>query len=176
MLAGIQSEIKQLQAEEARRQAAARGRGRGPARRAAARSIDWPARAAAEIAADSFTASIDVDAVRLADPRGAPLAVRRRRRARDAGARQAVRLGRRRARAPSTAPASSSTSTPRSASRCRTTPPPSTATARPVAYGDLQPGDLVFFSGLGHVGIYIGGGQFIHAPHTGDVVKISSLS
>ena len=38
-----------------------------------------------------------------------------------------------------------------------------------------QPGDLVFFNGLGHVGIYIGGGQFIHAPHTGDVVKISSL-
>ena len=46
----------------------------------------------------------------------------------------------------------------------------------PVSYGDLQAGDLVFFSGLGHVGIYIGGGQFIHAPHTGDVVKISSLS
>jgi cell wall-associated NlpC family hydrolase len=46
----------------------------------------------------------------------------------------------------------------------------------PVSYGDLQPGDLVFFEGLGHVGIYIGGGQFIHAPHTGDVVKISSLS
>ena len=38
-----------------------------------------------------------------------------------------------------------------------------------------QPGDLVFFDGLGHVGIYIGGGEFIHAPHTGDVVKISSL-
>ncbi len=46
----------------------------------------------------------------------------------------------------------------------------------PVPYNDLQPGDLVFFEGLGHVGIYIGGGQFIHAPHTGDVVKISSLS
>jgi peptidoglycan DL-endopeptidase CwlO len=46
----------------------------------------------------------------------------------------------------------------------------------PVSQGDLQPGDLVFFDGLGHVGIYIGGGQFIHAPHTGDVVKISSLS
>ena len=46
----------------------------------------------------------------------------------------------------------------------------------PVSQGQLQPGDLVFFNGLGHVGIYIGGGQFIHSPHTGDVVKISSLS
>jgi peptidoglycan DL-endopeptidase CwlO len=47
-----------------------------------------------------------------------------------------------------------------------------------VALGrdQLQPGDLVFFSGLGHMGMYIGGGNFIHAPHTGDVVKISSLS
>jgi len=44
-----------------------------------------------------------------------------------------------------------------------------------VSQGELQPGDLVFFNGLGHVGIYIGGGQFIHSPHTGDVVKISSL-
>jgi cell wall-associated NlpC family hydrolase len=46
----------------------------------------------------------------------------------------------------------------------------------PVARSDLQPGDLVFFDGLGHVGIYVGGGNFIHAPHTGDVVKISSLT
>jgi cell wall-associated NlpC family hydrolase len=46
----------------------------------------------------------------------------------------------------------------------------------PVSYSDLQPGDLVFFYGLGHEGIYIGGGSFIHAPHTGDVVKISSMS
>jgi cell wall-associated NlpC family hydrolase len=46
----------------------------------------------------------------------------------------------------------------------------------PVSYDDLQPADLVFFSGLGHMGMYIGGGQFIHAPHTGDVVKISSMS
>jgi peptidoglycan DL-endopeptidase CwlO len=46
----------------------------------------------------------------------------------------------------------------------------------PVSMGQLQPGDLVFFSGASHMGIYIGGGQFIHAPHTGDVVKISSLS
>jgi cell wall-associated NlpC family hydrolase len=46
----------------------------------------------------------------------------------------------------------------------------------PVARSDLEPGDLVFFDGLGHVGIYIGGGEFIHAPHTGTVVQISSLS
>ena len=45
----------------------------------------------------------------------------------------------------------------------------------PVARSDLQPGDLVFFYGLGHEGIYIGGGQYIHAPHTGDVVKISTI-
>jgi cell wall-associated NlpC family hydrolase len=46
----------------------------------------------------------------------------------------------------------------------------------PVSRSDLQPGDLVFFDGLGHVGIYIGGNSFIHAPHTGDVVRISSIS
>jgi len=46
----------------------------------------------------------------------------------------------------------------------------------PVSRDQLEPGDLVFFDGLGHVGLYIGGGQFVHAPHTGDVVKISSLS
>jgi cell wall-associated NlpC family hydrolase len=45
-----------------------------------------------------------------------------------------------------------------------------------VSRDQLQPGDLVFFNGLGHVGIYGGGGQFIHAPHTGDVLKLSSLS
>jgi cell wall-associated NlpC family hydrolase len=45
-----------------------------------------------------------------------------------------------------------------------------------VSISELQAGDLVFFTGASHVGIYIGGGQFIHAPHTGDVVKISSLS
>ena len=45
-----------------------------------------------------------------------------------------------------------------------------------VSRDQLQAGDLVFFSGLGHMGIYIGGGQMIHAPHTGDVVKISDIS
>jgi cell wall-associated NlpC family hydrolase len=48
---------------------------------------------------------------------------------------------------------------------------------RSVSYADLQPGDLVFFgSPAHHVGIYIGGGQMIAAPHTGDVVKIQSIA
>jgi cell wall-associated NlpC family hydrolase len=46
----------------------------------------------------------------------------------------------------------------------------------PVPRDQLQPGDLVFFDGLDHVGIYIGGGQMVHAPQTGDVVKITPLS
>jgi cell wall-associated NlpC family hydrolase len=46
-----------------------------------------------------------------------------------------------------------------------------------VSESDLAPGDLVFFEpDIGHVGIYIGNGEFIHAPHTGTVVQISSLS
>jgi cell wall-associated NlpC family hydrolase len=49
-------------------------------------------------------------------------------------------------------------------------------TGTPVDRSQLQPGDLVFFNGLGHVGIYVGGGSFIHSPHTGDVVKISSMT
>ncbi len=44
----------------------------------------------------------------------------------------------------------------------------------------LKPGDMVFFHPQaghpGHEGMYIGGGKFIHAPHTGDVVKISDLA
>ena len=46
----------------------------------------------------------------------------------------------------------------------------------PVGRDQLQPGDLIFFDALDHVGIYIGGGQFVHAPQTGDVVKITPLS
>ena len=45
-----------------------------------------------------------------------------------------------------------------------------------VSRWGLRPGDLLFFDGLGHVGIYIGGGRFIHAPHTGTSVSISPLS
>jgi cell wall-associated NlpC family hydrolase len=49
-----------------------------------------------------------------------------------------------------------------------------------VSRGQAQAGDLVFFSsaaqGVHHVGIYLGNGMFLQAPHTGDVVKISKLS
>lgn len=48
-----------------------------------------------------------------------------------------------------------------------------------VSRDNLQPGDLVFFdggSGIHHVGMYVGNGNMIHAPQTGDVVKISSIN
>jgi cell wall-associated NlpC family hydrolase len=49
-----------------------------------------------------------------------------------------------------------------------------------IAINALAPGDLVFFhpkaDGPGHVGLYVGNGAFIQAPHTGDVVKVSPLS
>jgi cell wall-associated NlpC family hydrolase len=47
---------------------------------------------------------------------------------------------------------------------------------RQVSRAGLRPGDLVFFDGLGHVGIYIGDDRFIHAPHTGTDVEIDSLA
>jgi cell wall-associated NlpC family hydrolase len=47
---------------------------------------------------------------------------------------------------------------------------------RPVDSRHLRPGDLVFFHGLGHVGLYIGHGRMIHAPQTGERVEIQSLS
>ncbi len=50
---------------------------------------------------------------------------------------------------------------------------------RYVSRENLSPGDLVFFSnggGVSHVGIYIGNGNMIHAPQTGDVVKVSSIN
>ena len=47
----------------------------------------------------------------------------------------------------------------------------------PVARANLRPGDLVFFySPVGHVGIYIGNGQMVHAPTSGDVVKVVNLA
>ena len=51
---------------------------------------------------------------------------------------------------------------------------------RAVKRKDLQPGDLVFYNTrnrpFSHVGIYLGDSNFVHAPHSGDVVKISSMS
>lgn len=46
----------------------------------------------------------------------------------------------------------------------------------PVSYGELQPGDLVFTYGGDHVGIYVGGGQYIHAPQPGQGVRVSSVT
>lgn len=47
---------------------------------------------------------------------------------------------------------------------------------RAVSYNELQPGDLVFTYGLEHVGIYVGGGSYIHAPQPGDSVKVSPVT
>ena len=45
-----------------------------------------------------------------------------------------------------------------------------------VARSRLRPGDLVFFYGLGHVGIYAGHGRYIHAPRRGTTVRWASLA
>ena len=56
-----------------------------------------------------------------------------------------------------------------------------TAHGTPVSKENLQPGDVVFFhntarySTINHVGIYVGDGNFIHAPQTGEVVKFTTL-
>jgi cell wall-associated NlpC family hydrolase len=47
---------------------------------------------------------------------------------------------------------------------------------RRVSRAGLRPGDLLFFDGLGHVGLYVGRGLFIHAPHTGTRVSIQPLA
>lgn len=46
---------------------------------------------------------------------------------------------------------------------------------RVVPLSQIEPGDLVFYWGGGHMALYIGGGQVIHAPQTGDVVRYGSL-
>ena len=181
MLAGIQDEIKQLQAEEARRQAQLAVEAR--ARLAAQQRAQDAARAqAAEITADSFTPSVSSSSssasvdTSIAPPTPPPpsqysgvvgLAMQELGKPYSWGS-----------AGPSTFDCSGlvmyvyaqmGVSLPHNAAA-------QYGYGSPVSYTDLQPGDLVFFEGLGHVGIYIGGGQFIHAPHTGDVVKISSLS
>lgn len=48
--------------------------------------------------------------------------------------------------------------------------------SRKVPLDALEPGDLIFSEGLGHVSLYAGNGKIVHAPQTGDVVKVVSLS
>jgi peptidoglycan DL-endopeptidase CwlO len=45
-----------------------------------------------------------------------------------------------------------------------------------ITKAELRPGDLVFFHELGHVGMYIGHGYVVHAPHTGDFVRMAPFS
>ncbi len=45
----------------------------------------------------------------------------------------------------------------------------------PISQSSAQPGDLVFFNGVSHVGIYLGNGQMVDAPHTGSVVRVESI-
>src|SRR5262245_26234767 len=47
---------------------------------------------------------------------------------------------------------------------------------RRVPLAHLRRGDLLFFSGLGHVGIYLGHGRMIHAPQSGENVEVVELS
>lgn len=46
---------------------------------------------------------------------------------------------------------------------------------RRVAQGRMKPGDVLFFSGLGHVGLYLGRGRMVHAPHSGRLVEVVTL-
>lgn len=46
---------------------------------------------------------------------------------------------------------------------------------RRVARSRMKPGDLVFFYGLGHVGMYVGRGRMVHAPHSGTRVQVVRL-
>ena len=174
MLAGIQSEIKQLQAEDARRQVQLQRE--AEARLAAQQRAASTARAAAtELAAGSFTASIDSTPSDSLIPAAPP--------AQYGGV---VGIAMQELGKPYVWGAAGPSSFDCSGlvmyvyAQVGVSLPHNAAAmfsyGSPVGYGDLQPGDLVFFSGLGHMGIYIGGGQFIHAPHTGDVVKISNMS
>ncbi|MEZ0071982.1 C40 family peptidase [Planotetraspora sp. GP83] len=57
----------------------------------------------------------------------------------------------------------------------RTTWSMRSAVRKKISWGHLKPGDLIFTSGGGHVGIYVGHGKMIHSPHTGARVRIDRL-
>jgi cell wall-associated NlpC family hydrolase len=46
---------------------------------------------------------------------------------------------------------------------------------RRIKRSQLEPGDVLFFSGLGHVGLYLGEGRMVHAPHSGRRVEVVKL-
>lgn len=46
---------------------------------------------------------------------------------------------------------------------------------RRVSLSRMKPGDLLFFSGLGHMGMYIGRGRMVHAPSSGRLVEVVPL-
>ncbi len=46
---------------------------------------------------------------------------------------------------------------------------------RHISQSQLQPGDIVYYNGFGHNGMYIGNGQIVHAPHTGSYVQVVSM-
>ena len=176
MLAGIQTEIKQLQAEEARRQAqiVANARARLAAQQRAASAARVQV---AEVTADEFSSALDTgdSSADLGIPAAPP--------SQYGGV---VGIAMQYLGTPyvwagmSPSGFDCSGLVAYSYAQLGISLPHNAAAmysyGTPVPYYDLQAGDLVFFSGLGHMGIYIGGGQFIHAPHTGDVVKISNMS
>ena len=49
------------------------------------------------------------------------------------------------------------------------------AMGQKIPMSAIQPGDLIFYNSLGHVGLYVGGGQIIHAPRRGSNVKVDSI-
>jgi cell wall-associated NlpC family hydrolase len=181
MLAGIQSEIKQLQAEEARRQArlAEEARARFAAQQQAAAAAANAQRVAA---ADASTAELAAPGIQLLDT-AAPVDTLPPAPPSQYGG--VVGIAMQYLGVPYVWGGASPNGFDCSGlvqyvyAQIGVSLPHHAASdyslGTPVAQSDLEPGDLVFFSGLGHMGIYIGDGQMIHAPHTGDVVKISSI-
>ncbi|GAA3445631.1 hypothetical protein Pve01_05770 [Planomonospora venezuelensis] len=49
------------------------------------------------------------------------------------------------------------------------------AVRKKVSWRSLRPGDLLFFRGKGHVGIYVGKGRMVHSPSSGKTVRIVRL-
>ncbi|GIH23035.1 hypothetical protein Aph01nite_13450 [Acrocarpospora phusangensis] len=58
----------------------------------------------------------------------------------------------------------------------RTTYSQRRAVKKKVSWRNLRPGDLIFTSGGGHVGIYVGKGRMVHSPHSGARVRIDKLN